>query len=259
LAAAGCADPGRRTPLYGGDMGPVVRVDEVVVKHAPAAGARFVREAEGLQALAAAGVRVPEVLHAEAGGLVMRFVPEGPRDLEALGRMIAGLHRGTLGQGPHGWPTEVYLGRFAFPVIEGDVGTVMGEGRLLPLLRACWRTLGPLGPRIETWLSRMQWPEEGASLLHGDLWSGNVLHGAQGPVLIDPGVQRGERGLDLAMMELFGGFGGRCRAAYEEVWPVPDDVRRALPAYRLVYLLAHVHFFGSSYLDATDAALRELS
>ncbi|GLB49008.1 hypothetical protein Y10_13760 [Neptunitalea sp. Y10] len=50
-------------------------------------------------------------------------------------------------------------------------------------------------------------PDEPASLIHGDLWSGNYLVNQNGnPCLIDPAVAYAPREMDIAMMHLFGGF-----------------------------------------------------
>ena len=76
------------------------------------------------------------------------------------------------------------------------------------------------------------------------------------PCLIDPAVYGGHREVDLAMTELFGGFGDDFRRAYDEVAPVPEaygDHRRAL--YQLYYLLVHVNLFGRSYVSRTRNAL----
>ncbi|HEX2092388.1 MAG TPA: fructosamine kinase family protein, partial [Longimicrobiaceae bacterium] len=100
---------------------------------------------------------------------------------------------------------------------------------------------------------------DGSSLLHGDLWSGNVVAGAGGePWLVDPAAYRGHREVDLAMAGLFGGFSARFHAAYAEAWPLlpgyPEG-RRAV--YQLYYLLVHVVLFGGGYVERTRAALRE--
>lgn len=98
----------------------------------------------------------------------------------------------------------------------------------------------------------------GPSLLHGDLWSGNFYAGSEGePVLIDPAVYVGVGEVDLAMMELFGGFPRGFREGYESVRPLPPEYfafRRDL--YQLYYLLVHVNLFGASYVGPTLAAAR---
>ena len=68
----------------------------------------------------------------------------------------------------------------------------------------------------------------GASLLHGDLWSGNYAYTHAGePVIFDPAVYYGDREADLAMTELFGGFGRDFYAAYSEAWPLDAGYRYA--------------------------------
>ena len=93
-------------------------------------------------------------------------------------------------------------------------------------------------------------------LLHGDLWGGNAYADADGaPVLIDPAVYRGHGEVDLAMTELFGGFGGRFYDAYDEVNPISAAYRcyrREL--YQLYYLLVHVNLFGQQYARRTASA-----
>ena len=99
-----------------------------------------------------------------------------------------------------------------------------------------------------------------AHLLHGDLWSGNAYAGPSGePVLIDPAVYRGHGEVDLAMTELFGGFGSRFYEAYADVVGISRAyraVRRDL--YQLYYLLVHVNLFGEAYEGRTLAAARRV-
>jgi fructosamine-3-kinase len=98
---------------------------------------------------------------------------------------------------------------------------------------------------------------DGPSLLHGDLWGGNVLAAPGGPALIDPAVYRGHREADLAMTELFGGFGGGFQAAYREAWPLQPGYPARRAVYQLWYLLVHVNLFGGGYVAQTAAVLRE--
>ena len=93
-------------------------------------------------------------------------------------------------------------------------------------------------------------------LLHGDLWGGNAFAGPAGePVIIDPAVYHGHGEVDLAMTELFGGFGARFYQTYAETGTVTAAYaayRRDL--YQLYYLLVHVTLFGSQYEERTLAA-----
>lgn len=260
LALAAAAGVRGHTPerLHGGDVSDVVRVGPVVVKtHPSPPTGLFPAEARGLARLRAAGARVPEVLHVEERGLVMAWCAPGPADPVALGEMLARLHTQT--QPHHGSAHPLFLGPIPLRAREvDDARTHLVDDRLRPLVARTRKTLGALASRLERRLDTLTLPEEGAVVVHGDLWSGNVLHGVDGPVLIDPSAQAAERAYDLAMMQLFGGFSRRTWDAYEALRPIPDAVRRSLPAYRLVFLLVHVDLFGSGYVPGVAEALDAL-
>jgi fructosamine-3-kinase len=97
------------------------------------------------------------------------------------------------------------------------------------------------------------------SLLHGDLWGGNRAMLADGtPVVYDPAVYYGDREADLAMTQLFGGFGPRFYAAYDEAWP-PDDGRAArCDLYDLYHMLNHLNLFGSGYRAQAESMIDRL-
>jgi len=254
LEAAGLAAP-KPVPLAGGDVSRVYRAGPYVIKthEAPPPGL-FRAEAEGLSALAEAGVRVPRVHWVGEAGIVLEYLPPGPADWEGLAAMLAKLHRAKRPR--YGWPRPGYLGTFPLPAGESeDWSRFFAEKRLLPLIQATWPRLGALGPKLEALLSRLRLPTEGPALIHGDLWSGNVHMSARGPALIDPSVWASERGVDLAMMRLFGGFPERFWQAYEALLPIPPEVQKALPCYQLYYLLVHVLFFGAGYLGSLGRAL----
>ena len=93
-------------------------------------------------------------------------------------------------------------------------------------------------------------------LLHGDLWSGNWLSGPEGrPYLIDPAVYYGEREVEMAFSELFGGFGARFYEAYRASYPLDPGYADRRPLYQLYYLLVHLILFGEAYGPAVDRVL----
>ena len=93
------------------------------------------------------------------------------------------------------------------------------------------------------------------SLLHGDLWSGNIGFTAQGPVVFDPAVYYGDREADLAMTELFGGFPREFYRAYEEAFPLNPGYGQRKNLYNLYHLLNHLNLVGGGYLGQVKAAL----
>ncbi|NIP57798.1 MAG: phosphotransferase [Gemmatimonadetes bacterium] len=235
----------------------------------------FVPEADGLRALASSeAVRVPRVVGVKDGGeddpgwLLLEYVPRGssgPGYGRRLGRELAALHRNR--SDAWGWPSDNFIGSLPQPNRRRATwAEFWAEERLQPQLARA-RASGHRPGTEEAWaelfsrIEELVGPagDEGASLLHGDLWSGNVYPDTRGaPVLVDPAVYRGHREVDLAMTELFGGFPSSFLDAYRESWPLApgyEEGRRAL--YQLYPLLVHVNLFGGSYVAATGRALRD--
>jgi fructosamine-3-kinase len=224
----------------------------------------FLREREGLEALAAArsSLVIPKVLalHMPDTGvgpaaLVLEWLEPAAPDpgmWEELGRGLAALHRVTSGR--YGFGADNYMGATPQPngwmegwgsfVVERRIGhltrLLAGAGALAPEAR---RTYDRLLERIPGLLDHRPAP----SLLHGDLWRGNFLATTRGPAVIDPAVYHGDRETDLAMMRLFGGFPETVFDAYREVWPLPDGWKEREPFYRLYHLLNHQLLFGGPY------------
>lgn len=243
----------------------------VFVKHnARAPAGMFESEAEGLRRLKeAGGLRVPEVLAVESTWLALEWLEPGSQADgygEALGGGLAAIHRSPMAVGGWGWEGDGFIGTLA----QGNRATpswaeFWTTRRLEPQLRLAtelgrrpglageWERLFRLLPSI---LAVAE--EEGPSLLHGDLWGGNILATEAGePALVDPAAYRGHREVDLAMSELFGGFPRTFLDAYREAWPLRPgyaEVRRGV--YQLYYLLVHVNLFGGGYFAQTAAALR---
>lgn len=93
-------------------------------------------------------------------------------------------------------------------------------------------------------------PTEPASLLHGDLWSGNIMASTDGkPVLIDPAIYYGHREAEIAFTRLFGGFDNLFYDSYQECYPLQAGFEQRTDIYNLYPLLVHLNLFGSGYLN----------
>jgi fructosamine-3-kinase len=103
-------------------------------------------------------------------------------------------------------------------------------------------------------------PPENPSLIHGDLWSGNYLVSSKGePVLIDPAVTFAPREMDLAMMQLFGGFPTQVFSIYNDIFPLTENWESRIPLWQLYYLLVHLNLFGSGYLSRVEQIVKSYS
>jgi len=95
-----------------------------------------------------------------------------------------------------------------------------------------------------------------ASLVHGDLWSGNVLFSKNDVYLIDPAVYYADRELDIAMTELFGGFSNSFYEIYNSYLPLSKSYNIKKIIYNLYHYLNHYNLFGSSYLNSCLSSIK---
>ena len=240
----------------------------------------FAAEAAGLAAIAGTGeIGTPQVFGSGEdcgvlGGafLMMEFVEQkkpGAGFWEAFGRQLARMHQaGTEGLAPggkFGFLEDNFIGAGRqVNTPHGSWVSFFRDCRLLPQLRQAARYLGSrerhgaerLLERLDEILEEPVRP----SLLHGDLWSGNFLAGADGRAwLIDPAAYVGHAEADLAMTELFGGFPQRFYDAYREEFPVREGYPRRREVYNLYHLLNHLNLFGSAYLAAVKGIIQEFA
>jgi fructosamine-3-kinase len=230
----------------------------------------FAAEAAGLRALAVAqAVRVPMPVCCGSAGddawLVMEYLDlRGGSGSERLGRELARMHRSTRAQ--FGWLRDNTIG--STPQINtpaADWISFWRDRRLgyqleLAARNGYHRGLAAPGERLMAALPAFfSGYSPAPSLLHGDLWSGNAGALADGtPVLFDPAVYYGDREADLAMTELFGGFGARFMAAYHEAWPIDPGYRVRKTLYNLYHILNHLNLFGGGYLSQAQGMMERL-
>lgn len=95
-------------------------------------------------------------------------------------------------------------------------------------------------------------------LVHGDLWSGNVLWTNEGPALIDPAVYYGSREADLAFSEMFGGFSEEFYRTYNNLLPLPGGYHKRKSILNLYHRMNHANLFGGHYKNEVLATLKEM-
>lgn len=238
--------------------------------------ATFEAEVDGLEALRAArALRVPEVLAVGVAGgravLALEWLElstqlAGRSSVQArLGESLAAQHRVT---GPtFGWRRDNTIGATPQPNPREHDGVRFFQrhrlGHMLELAAAQGlpsRTFERGLRLVERCPGLYEGYRPVPSLLHGDLWGGNwSAHAVTGePVVFDPAVHYGDREADLAMTQLFGGFGPDFYAAYEAQWPLAPGAPTRCTLHNLYHVLNHYVLFGGGYARQAAAMIDHL-
>ncbi|MCH8340905.1 MAG: fructosamine kinase family protein [Chloroflexi bacterium] len=235
-------------------------------RNASAPETMFSREIEGLRALSVReGPRVPIPHLAGPDFLLLEDLnPAAPRGnyWESFGQQLAALHNHS---GPKfGFESDNFIGStpqsnpwtanghefFAKHRLGYQADLALQRGLIN---RMDYRAVLALAAELPKLV-----PEQLASLLHGDLWSGNAVAGSNGePAIIDPAAHYGWAEAELGMTTLFGGFPEAFYRSYEQARPLEAGWRERLPIYNLYHLLNHVNLFGAGYLGQVRGILQQ--
>ena len=232
----------------------------------------FVAEAAGLRELADIGaIRVPKVIcfgeFQQHAYLVLEFIELGSlhnRSASLFGQQLARLHRrpqayfgwaidNTIGSTPQHnarhddwvsfWRQQRLGKQLQFAAANGYRGSLQTQGEKL---------LEKVGDFFSDYSPH-------PSLLHGDLWGGNAAADHQGqPVIFDPACYYGDRESDIAMTELFGGFGRDFYDGYLSEYPLDAGYKTRKTIYNLYHILNHLNLFGRGYLSQANAMIDQL-
>ncbi|HEX8640108.1 MAG TPA: fructosamine kinase family protein [Allosphingosinicella sp.] len=246
--------------LAGGDLSEVLLVPrESGGASVAKAGAAVGTEAAMLRALAAAGVPVPLVEGEHEALLLLEHVANdgvfSSRAWSDIGTRLAQLHsrRGER----YGWPADYSLGSVHLDNREcDDWAGFWAEQRLkavAALLDRPWRErVARLCERVGELLPKAPPP----ALLHGDLWSGNILV-SEGRLaaFVDPACCHGHSEVDLAMITL---FDAPPEAFWDAYGPLEPGWQERRPLYQLFPALVHLRLFGAAYAALVERLLDAL-
>ncbi|HYQ72234.1 MAG TPA: fructosamine kinase family protein [Gammaproteobacteria bacterium] len=270
----------RKESVGGGCINQALRVEygdcSYLVKLSDADGLEmFAAEALGLQELQQCGsLRIPEPVcwgsQGQSSYIVMEYLDlGGGGDAVALAAGLAELHRITRPE--FGWVRDNTIGSTLQINTPSDNWIDFWRDKRLRFQLDLAARNGA-GGRLQAGGERLlaDFPQlfsdytPAASLLHGDLWGGNQAYTRSGePAIFDPAVYYGDREADIAMTELFGGFGRDFHAAYREYYPLDAGYTVRKRFYNLYHVLNHFNMFGGGYLSQAqgmlDSLLGELS
>jgi len=231
----------------------------------------LLREAHGLDALRRAasgsGIDVPQVMHVDQESMTMPFIQSArcsTAQWMKLGQGLALIH--ARPQPRFGFDEDNYIGLNPQPNGFSDRwGSFFLQQRLqfqvgLIADPRCRRGYSQRLQQKAALLCEFLDSElTSASLVHGDLWNGNVLCGQDGRVwLIDPAPYFGDPDVDLAMTQMFGGFPMPFYAAYRAQRPEASTYPLKKQIYNLYHYLNHLNLFGEAYRNGCEAGFAAL-
>jgi fructosamine-3-kinase len=262
-------------PMGGGCIGEVYRVEleggaPLVAKVDRKSASHLEREAYMLRYLGEnSDLPVPQVFHGSETLLLMEYVEGSSRFSDGAERhaaeLLAALH--GISADAYGHERDTLIGSLDQPNLwTGSWIEFFREQRLLYLARVAHEAgrlprgdleiIHRLAERLDDYLEEPERP----SLVHGDVWSANVLaKGDSITAFLDPAIYHADPEVELAFISLFDSFGDAFFERYAEIRAISDgffEERRDL--YNLYPLLVHVYFFGGGYLESVRTTLRRL-
>ena len=262
------------SPLSGGDINEVYKINCTLGNYVVKYNSRlrfptmFYKEANGLDILRKGGIRTPNVIdhfeHMDDQFLILEYVAQEKienkfwihfaislSELHQKSNTSFGLDQdnyiGSLGQYNGQMPTweEFFISKRLKPLIKMAFDKGLLTRKHLTDFDHFFTVFSEL------------LPVEIPSLLHGDLWSGNLLCGSgQQAVFIDPAVYYGHREVDIAMTKMFGGFDPVYLDYYQDCFPLEKGWEERVPIHNLYPRLVHLVLFGHSYLSGIENVIQ---
>jgi len=262
------------SPLSGGDINEVYKINCTLGNYVVKYNSRlrfptmFYKEANGLDILRKGGLRTPNVIdhfeHMDDQFLILEYVAQEKienkfwihfaislSELHQKSNTSFGLDQdnyiGSLGQYNGQMPTweEFFISKRLKPLIKMAFDKGLLTRKHLTDFDHFFTVFSEL------------LPVEIPSLLHGDLWSGNLLCGSgQQAVFIDPAVYYGHREVDIAMTKMFGGFDPVYLDYYQDCFPLEKGWEERVPIHNLYPRLVHLVLFGHSYLSGIENVIQ---
>jgi fructosamine-3-kinase len=229
-------------------------------------------EAKMLSDLNDANIRVPKVIMNKETFLVLETIEtvkqaESTQEIEAA-KLLTRLHSVTNESRMYGYYYDTTIGPFSQHNEQTQYNWTLflGQMRIMPMVRLCYdegqiskHTVERLEGLCRDLYKRVDMSKIYPSLLHGDVWSGNVLFESEGACLIDPAIYYGDKEMELAFILLFDTFGETFFNAYSEVHPLSEDFHKTkVPLYQIYPVLVHVALYGGSYVGQLEQILKRL-
>ncbi len=232
----------------------------------------FSIEANMLQDINKYNIPVPKVYAFSETYLLLEYIEENIQERatqeQDAARVLANLHSVSNESRMYGYYYNTTIGPFSQnnEQTQYNWSLFLGQMRIMPMAKICYdkgqiskETVERLEGLCRDMYKRIDMSSITPSLLHGDLWDGNILYNINSPVLIDPAIYFGDKEMELAFILMFNTFGKIFFDAYTQVHPLSKDFYEIkVPLYQVYPLLVHVALYGSAYTEKLEEVLKRL-
>ena len=255
-----------------GDIYKVHTVDESYILKTSQPSDKLTIEANMLEDLNNYDIAVPKVYDVTETHLLLEYIEEikqanCTQEIEAA-KVLTALHSVTNESRMYGYYYDTSIASFSQKNEQTQYNWTLflGQMRIMPMAKICYdkgeisrQMLERLEGLSRDLYKRIDMSLITPSLLHGDVWGGNVLFDRQGACFIDPAIYYGDKEMELAFILLFDTFGETFFDAYKEVHPLSEDFYEVkVPLYQIYPLLVHVALYGGSYTRQLEQILKRL-
>lgn len=263
------------TPLSGGDINDVYKIITkqntyvLKVNDKNTFPEMFKKEKLGLESISITGARAPKVIQTFTNFnnqfLILEYIDErsiANKFWRNFAVDLAKLHK--MSSQMFGLKYNNYIGSLnQINTPKNSWETYFIENRISPLVKQAFDKNLLTNHHLKTFENLFGClgeilPKEKPSLVHGDLWSGNLLRGKnQTPVFIDPAIYFGHREMDIAMTKMFGGFDNSFISFYNEIFPLEKNWEDRIKIHNLYPNLVHLILFGRTYLGGIESVINK--
>ncbi|NQY65258.1 MAG: fructosamine kinase family protein [Alteromonadaceae bacterium] len=263
-----------KQPISGGDINLAYKISDgqnvyFVKLNNKEYASHFESEAYALQQIKSLNlITCPEVITTgvslDKSFLVLNYIPftpPNPTNWHKLGTNLALMHKNSQ-HGQFGWQQDNYIGNTLQPNNwSSNWRTFFAEQRIawqLQLLNEKSIKIGDIDHITQICHDGLLNHSVTPSLVHGDLWQGNLGFSKTTAIIFDPACYYGDREVDIAMTELFGCLPPEFYQAYQAIYPLQPGFEERKVIYNFYHILNHANLFGGVYIEQAKAMLSRI-